>query len=274
MDSLTMEEIEEIVVDTELPSGFSLTRPVPLSSRKLTVPVIKAIAIAMGLPDTGSKEETLLMIEGKLVEEERCTPDVQLAMEAPEDPQKIVLQLLDAEGAFLRIGLQRAEDRLGEDRLGDTDEGETDREEGHKEGADPTLEQMQDENRLLTEEVSSMRTKLQSVNVRMKDLWKANCLLAREFEEVVQCKDDEIAELKCQLASTSIVVPTLRAMAPEFMHGTITVSDDVTTGGITPVERTVGGARCGRAPPVDPYSGEDECIRLDDWLSALTRAST
>ncbi len=49
-----MEEIEEVVVATELPTGFSLTRPVPLSSRKLTVPVIKAIATAMGLPDTGS----------------------------------------------------------------------------------------------------------------------------------------------------------------------------------------------------------------------------
>ena len=74
----------------------------PLSSRKLTIPVIK------GLPDTGSKEETILMIEGKLVDEGRGTPDVQVAMEAPEDPQKIVLQLLDAEDAFLRIGLQRA----------------------------------------------------------------------------------------------------------------------------------------------------------------------
>ena len=51
------------------------------------------------------------MIEGKLVAEERGTPDVQVAM---EDPQKIVLQLLDAEGAFLRIRLQRAEDRLDE----------------------------------------------------------------------------------------------------------------------------------------------------------------
>ncbi len=205
-----MEEIEEVVVATELPTGFSLTRPVPLNSRKLTVPVIKAIAVAMGLPDTGSKEETILMIEGKLVDEGRGTPDVQVAMEAPEDPQKIVLQLLDAEGAFLRIGLQRAE----EDRLGDTDDG----------GEDPTMEQMQDENRLLTEEVSSMSTKLQNINVRMKDLWKANCSLAREFEEVVQCKDDE---LKRQLASTSIVVPTLRATARELMHGTIT---DVTTG--------------------------------------------
>ena len=266
-----MEEIEEVVVATELPTGFSLTRPVPLSSRKLTVPVIKAIATAMGLPDTGSKEETLLMIEGRLVEEERGTPDVQVAMEAPEDPQRVVLQLLDAEGTFLRIRLHRAV----EPGLGDIDD-DADAE-GHEEGDDPTLE---DENRLLTEEVSSLRTKLQSVNGRMKDLWKANCSLAREFEEVVQCKDDEITELKRQLAtSMSIVGPplsTLRATAPEFMHGTSTITDDVTTGGVTPVERTVGGAsaRRGRAPPVDPYSGEDECIRLDDWLPALIRAST
>ncbi len=217
-----MEEIEETAVDTELPFGFSLTRPVPLSSRKLTAPVLKAIAAAMGLPDTGSKEETLLMIEGKLVEHGRGAPDVQVAMEAPEDPQKIVLQLLDAEGTFLRIGLRRAEDTEPEPR--DT-EADADGEEGHE----AMLEQTQEENRLLTEEVSSTRTKLENVHVRMKDLWKAHCSLAREFEEVVQCKDDEIAELKRQLASRSIVVPTLRATAPEFVHGTITES-----GGLLP----------------------------------------
>ena len=52
-----------------------------------------------------------------------------------------------------------------------------------------------------------LRTKLQNVNVRVEDLWKANCSLAR---------DDEITELKCQLASTSVVTPpisTLRVTA-------------------------------------------------------------
>ncbi len=36
----------------------------------------------------------------------------------------------------------------------------------------------------------------------------------------------------------------------------------------------MGGTTRGRAPPVDPYSGDDECVRLDDWLPALIRAST
>ncbi len=101
-----------------------------------------------------------------------------------------------------------------------------------------------------------MRTKLQNIN-------EANCSLAREFEEVVQCKDDEIAELKRQLASTSIVVPTLRATAPDV--------DDVTTGGIAPVERTVSGARHGRAPPVDPYSGVCPARRPSVNLESVDR---
>ena len=68
-----------------------------------------------------------------------------------------------------------------------------------------------------------LRTKLQNVNVRVEDLWKANCSLAREIVEVVQSKNDEIAELKCQLASTSVVTPpisTLRVTASAVVPDT------------------------------------------------------
>ena len=34
------------------------------------------------------------------------------------------------------------------------------------------------------------------------------------------------------------------------------------------------GDRKGRAPPVDPFSVEDEAVTLDDWLLALQRAAT
>ncbi len=37
----------------------------------------------------------------------------------------------------------------------------------------------------------------------MNNLWKANCSLASE--DVVQCKDDEIVELKHQLTSRSTI---------------------------------------------------------------------
>ena len=166
-------------------------------------------------------------------------------------------------------------------------------EDGHEGGDDPTptLEQVQEDNRLLTEEVSSMRTKLQNVNIRVENLWKANCSLATEFEEVIESKDDEIADLKHRLASRSVLTPptsTLRAIAHEVMpdevvsvgrsvHDTSVSSSepgDATTRDTPLVARkTVGGARPGKAPPVNSFSGEDECIRLDDWLPALMRTS-
>ena len=43
------------------------------------------------------------------------------------------------------------------------------------------------------------------------------------------------------------------------------------------MEEAVGASmsvRRGKAPPVDPFSGEDEGIRLNGWLPALARAST
>ncbi len=46
--------VEQVVA--ELPEDFSWTKPLPLTSRKLTGPLVKA---AIGLPNTGSKEETL-----------------------------------------------------------------------------------------------------------------------------------------------------------------------------------------------------------------------
>lgn len=43
---------------------FSLDCPVPLSSHKITILVMKVLVTALGLPSGGTREETLLMIEG------------------------------------------------------------------------------------------------------------------------------------------------------------------------------------------------------------------
>ena len=32
-------------------------------------------------------------------------------------------------------------------------------------------------------------------------------------------------------------------------------------------------SRCGRAPPIDLFTGEDVSIRLDDWLPGLNLAA-
>lgn len=64
------------------------------------------------------------------------------------------------------------------------------------------------------------------------------------------------------------------------MSGRESISDSVESPGriVKPrMEGAVGASmsvRQCKAPPVDPFSGEDEGIRLDDWLPALARAST
>ena len=284
-ETLGRAEVTEVIVD--LPTESLLTRPVPLSSKRLTAPVLKAIVTMLGLPATGSKEETLQMIEGKLGDEGHEAPNVQVAIVATEDPQILNLSLLAAEGTFLECALRRVED-TGPD--GPHMEGPRDAEDREvPEGGDdhaPTLEEVQGQNRLLKEEVSAMNTKLESVNSRVKELWKANCSLAREFEEIVQAKDDEIAELKRQLAAKSTVTTPLRASAPVFVSGRVSVSESGSVGDVAgdlhetptddsfPVTTVATGVRRGKAPPVDSFSGEDESIRLDDWLPTFVRAST
>ena len=55
--------VQDAVVTVALSPDFSLERPVLLNLRKLTISVLKAIAQALKLPSTRTKEETMLMIE-------------------------------------------------------------------------------------------------------------------------------------------------------------------------------------------------------------------
>ena len=155
----------------------------------------------MDLPATGSEEESLQIVEGNLADQGHEALNIQVVIEATEDPQRLMLELMDAEGAFLGMILLIAavgapvesggEGRAGADEPGDTG--------GEKEGKGPMVEEVLEQIRQLAQEVvSTMSAKIELISACMKDLWKANCSLSREFEEVVQIKD-EIAELKRRL---------------------------------------------------------------------------
>ena len=75
----------------ELAPDFSLERSVPLNSWKLTIAIVKAIAQALNLPDTGTKEETLLMIEGKLTEDGHEAQNVQVSIVSNEDKPSVLV---------------------------------------------------------------------------------------------------------------------------------------------------------------------------------------
>ncbi len=65
----------------------------------MTGPLVKAIATAIGLPTTGSKEETLQMVEGRLQEKGYDSPNVQVSITDSEgDSSVLCLQVAEETG--------------------------------------------------------------------------------------------------------------------------------------------------------------------------------
>ena len=94
---------------------------------------------------------------------------------------------------------------------------------------------------------------------RVKDFWKVNCSQLAEFDTTLSAKDEEIARLKQRLERPHSTSPIL-----------LEYSDDEVP---PPRTETTVKQRRGRAPPVDPFTGEDPEFRLEDWLPALQRAT-
>ena len=82
---------------------------------------------------------------------------------------------------------------------------------------------------------------------------------------MLSAKDGEIADLKRQLPGHS--TPQDRS-TPLPEASTVSTGESATHADELPRSRT----RRGKAPPVDPFTGEDLEVRLDDWLPSLGRA--
>ena len=74
-----------------------------------------------------------------------------------------------------------------------------------------------------------------------------------EFDKILSAKDEKIATLR-QLARHSAA--------------TTAVSESTQQAGPRPVHH-----RKGKAPPVDPFSGDDPSVQFEDWLPGLQRAA-
>ena len=145
--------------------NFRLEWPVPLNSRKLMIPVVKAIVQALGVPSTGTKKEIVLIIEGKLARDGREPQNVRVGIVACEGMSDIFdLELIGEDGPFLSVQLQRA---VAGDELAGTLEpvpGVSKGEGSHKgDSLSAELRQIKEKNESLKRHLSKMQTNLEEV---------------------------------------------------------------------------------------------------------------
>ena len=97
----------------------------------------------------------------------------------------------------------------------------------------------------LRAEILQLKAELETQKANTRDLWRLNCEQLAEMDGSLVEKDDEISRLKDEVAR-------LRRSSPSDTSK----STSVGSGGV-PVSSRV---HRGKAPPVDPFTGEDpEC---------------
>ena len=110
--------------------GVMVLIRLPLNSKRLTVNHLRQLASKVGVPTTVSPDELCQMIDGKLAEEGRDTPNVQVVLLSAEPDSEFFLE--DEEGKFLTVvavELENQEDgdpaeSEGEQPADDLDQGE------------------------------------------------------------------------------------------------------------------------------------------------------
>ena len=232
----------------------------PLNSRRLTITMLKQLAGALGLPRSASADELRQLISGQLEGMDKEPMQVQVVLQKTEAGVHITLR--DLEGVFLEARQPAVEesDQVREEH-GDEDDKE-DAEAGKEiETMREEIETLQEEKRSLQLDVDSMKRETEKLRNKVKEMWKMNCAQLTQFDAILMEKEEEITSLKDKLAAGD------RRLPQHFHTGEEEEEDTrvTTCGAYTP--------RRGRAPPVDPFTGENPEVRLEDWLPSLKRAA-
>ena len=276
----------------------------PLNSRRLTGLYLRSIAKAIGLPATGTVEQTRVIIDGKLTEMGRDLRNVQVVVRSWERGETLLFR--DMDGAFVEASVS-SDDRGGTGIDGGDGDGE------HSEsgaGEDLTIsphsstrasedeelstlraanealladkEALNGEVSSLKEEVSEVRGMLERERERVGEMWRMNCAQVAGFDKAITAKNREldllrsiIAELEVSAGRAPATVPIVpdpdsstREPASSLYDSSRTHSRTLRSSNPAPTP-----VRRGKAPPVSRFSGEDpECL-LEDWLPSLNRAS-
>ena len=174
------------------------------------------------------------------------------------------IELMDAEGAFLQVEVpaENPEEGTGEDsRPGAETRGETEEGEALRTQLEEAYAQYED----LERQVRQLRTQLDRAQARVSELWSQQCAQVFDFDRQLSEAEAEIERLRAEGSGS-------RPSTPRESETLIHV--DSSTVHVRPSTVPSSSRRRGKAPPVEPFNGESEAMRLEDWLPALERAAT
>ena len=221
------------------------------------------------------------MIEGKLQEMGREPANVQVIVQQESGGSRVHLSLQDADGVFLEAEVDtESEGEEAENPPTTSERAPPNEDADETEMLKQALAKATEENTALSREVGLLRERVERGQCRVKELWRLNCVQLEEDDLIVLAKE-EIESLKTRLQGLEVnrrapgqslpsVTELPRRASPE-VDGRSTDSRALES---KPSGHGVPPRPCGKAPPIDPFTGENAVIRLDDWLPAIKRAST
>ena len=213
---------------------------------------MRALAEGLGLPTNASREDLVQMVCGKLTDEGRQPSNIQLVVEERQ------LKLRDVDGVFLELDTEDASD---ESPLG-AEEGETISQSAEDQCREDLVRVMAERDDLQAPLVEQ-QGEVQPQKERYTQLWRMNCEPLGEFDKTLGDKDEQIKTLLERIALLEAGMRPPAALAP-----LPTVSTPPTNASLAGT-----GSRRGKAPPVDPFSGDQQELTFDDWLPRLEGAA-
>ena len=133
------------------------------------------------------------------------------------------------------------------------------------------LEEERSSGREKDTEIATLKNQLATEKQRVKRHWREKCEQLLAHEESLE-KEAEIALLKARILSlTSGTDEALTYMTPTTVDS---VQQELTLQASQEVGSSVTIARRGKAPPVEPYTGENPDILWEEWLPMFERAAS
>ena len=269
-----------------LPEGTTYS----LYSKRLRSKHLQRIAGSLSLATDASAAQTRKLIEGKLVEMGRQPSDVQVITQGNNGDGNIFLVdetgiIKSIKGAPTHVSDDSHPDGGARSALRESDS-DTRQLRSLLDEQISTVEtltaELQTSRRLLEEEKTSGREKDSEIETlqnllakekqRVKRHWREKCEQLLAHEESLEEKEAEIALLKARILSLTSRTTEVQAIeTPVTDDG---VPQELTALSPREISRNVTTTRRGKAPPVEPYTGEDPNTLWEDWLPMFERAAS